>query len=88
MMDGAAICLGCCFDHQSPSRAEDFEHHPSRDLFDQTAGVTRKPVPELRRICLRHQEELLGADLESGEVDEEAATRDIELIRRRLRVVV
>jgi hypothetical protein len=72
MVGNRPICLGCCVDHQAAARADDFERHPYRSLFDVVARLTGAPVPTLRRTCLEHQSEILSIIATVPEDDEAA----------------
>ena len=59
LVDEKPIAYGSCLDFQGLARAEDFETDPFIDLFKELSHKTGKSVKELRRICLKHQAQLL-----------------------------
>jgi hypothetical protein len=77
MLDERAICLGCCVDYQAVARAEEFERHPFRDLFNDAARVTGRSIDEVRRRCLEHQAAILKGipELDPDDEDARAVTR-------------
>ena len=71
MLRDATICYGCCLDLQSLARAKDFDSDPFRDLLDSLSQRTSRPVLELRKTCLEHQQELISVQLEASSSAEE-----------------
>ena len=53
------IGYGSCLDIQGLARAEDFETDPFIGLFEELSRKTGKNVKELRKVCLKHQSQLL-----------------------------
>jgi hypothetical protein len=84
MLENQAICLGCCIDHQSVARSDDFDNHTFRGLFDDIVLLTGKNASELRRICLQHQEEVVKKQLDNGAKDEEQLNLLLQKIQQSL----
>lgn len=79
MLRDTFICLGCCIDHQSVARAENFDAHPYRDLFDGVSKVGRIPARRARLNCLEHQEGIILRDLRSQQGAAEHTVRKMLL---------
>jgi hypothetical protein len=68
MLNGKAICLGCCIDYQAVARSTDFEMNEYYDLFlKQTLLDHQGSTDSLRLICLKHQKEMLENKIENEE---------------------
>jgi hypothetical protein len=66
MLRDRPVCLGCCIDYQSVARADEFDSHPYRDLFDSLSAQGGMTVERLRQICLNHQVTIVRGQLNSA----------------------
>jgi hypothetical protein len=66
MLKGQMICLGSCIDHQKVARSDEFDSHYDRGLFETLHSNLRRPINELRSICMSHQIEVLDERIAEG----------------------
>lgn len=71
LVNGQAICYGCCLDYQGLARTLEFEDDPFRDLFDSLAHKTGESVATLRLKCLEHQQEIVSERLRNPVLGED-----------------
>lgn len=81
MIEGQAICLGCCLDYQRVARTEDFSSDPFCTLFTDLAASAGIPMDRLRSACLRHQADLLMSEL-GGTLDDADRQVKTELLAK------
>lgn len=82
MLDDSPICLGCCIDHQTVARSDDFDGHAYRNLFDDVSQSTGEDVLSLRRVCLQHQESIVTESLD--DCTEEAAREELAQLQAKI----
>lgn len=63
MLNGQMICLGSCIDHQKVARADEFDSHYDRGLFETLQVNSSRSIKELRLTCMRHQADVLSEQI-------------------------
>lgn len=78
------ISLGSCLDLQDLARSEGFYSDPYLDMFEAIAACKEVPIENARRICLRHQADLLTDMISKADEDGDGVRRTLFRVYSRL----
>lgn len=84
LASGEYISLGSCLDLQDLARSEGFYSDAYLDMFEGIAERRQIAIGEARRMCLRHQADLLTEMISKADEDSEGVRRTLFRVYTRL----